>query len=361
MTARAQPSAPGRPLREEARPAATEVTEPAPGVLRLQLPIRMPGLGHTNCYAMEDERGWTVVDPGLPGPKPWKAMMRRFEAAGFRAADVHTVVVTHSHVDHFGGSGRLRATAGAKVVTSRSFRTWWDPDDVDDPDAWEGVEFDPDRMPWDRLTPWGGDHPRPPWRVRLRYSLARPLAKRFFPTPSPSVRLADAQTLRAGGREWVAVHTPGHTPDHLCLFDPDGGVLLSGDHVLPTITPHISGIDAGPDPLAAFEQSLHKVAGLEGVRHVLPAHGHPFTDLAGRVAAIHRHHEERLGRLRDAMGSTGEASVPELSRVLFRPHAWGPMADSETYAHLEHLRLAGEVARREVPLDEQGRFRYSLR
>jgi glyoxylase-like metal-dependent hydrolase (beta-lactamase superfamily II) len=354
-------TAPTRPMREEAQPASEDVAEAAPGILRLQLPIHMPGLGHVNCYAIEDERGWAVVDPGLPGPKSWKAMEHRFAAAGFRVGDVHTVVVTHSHIDHFGGSGRLRRAAGAAVVTSKSFRTWWDPDDVDDADAWEGVEFDADRAPWSRKTPWGGAHPRPPLRIRAKYAVLRQVRKRFFPTPSPSVRLADAETIKLGRREWVAVHTPGHTPDHLCLLDPDGGVLLSGDHVLPTITPHISGIDAGPDPLAAFEASLDKVAALPGVSHVLPAHGHPFADLPGRVTAIRHHHAERLERLRAAMASHGEASVPALSRELFRPAVWGPMAESETYAHLEHLRLAGTAARRELPdADDEGRFRYSL-
>ena len=103
----------------------------------------MPGLGHVNCYALEDERGWTVVDPGMPGPKSCKAMESRFAAAGFGVKDVHTVVVTHSHIDHFGGAGRLRKEAGADVVTSRSFRTWWDPDDVDEDSSrpGTGVEF----------------------------------------------------------------------------------------------------------------------------------------------------------------------------------------------------------------------------
>ena len=354
-------TAPSRPMREEARPATEDITEPAPGILRLQLPVHMPGLGHVNCYALEDGRGWTVVDPGLPGPKSWKAMEARFAAAGFGVRHVHTVVVTHSHVDHFGGAGRLRTKAGADVVSSRSFRTWWDPDDHDDPDAWEGVDFDADAMPWKRETPWGGTHPRPPLKVRARYRLLRPLSKRYFPTPSPSVRLDDAQAVTLGGREWVALHTPGHTPDHLCLLDADAGVLLSGDHVLPTITPHISGVDAGPDPLRAFEASLEKVAAIPGVRHVLPAHGHPFTDLGGRVADIERHHEERLGRLRDFMDELGWASVVDLSQRLFRPQVWGPMAESETYAHLEHLRLAGDAQRREVaPAGPGGRFEYSL-
>ena len=353
-------TAPTRSPREEAQPATDEVTEVAPGILRLQLPIRMPGLGHVNCYALEDERGWAVVDPGMPGPRPWKAMESRFHTAGFKAGDVHTVVVTHSHVDHFGGSGRLRKTSGAQVVTSKSFRTWWDPDDVDDPEAWAGVDFQSGH-PWERSTPWGGEHPKPPRSVRLKYAVLKPLAKQFFPTPSPSVRLADAETFRFGRRDWVAMHTPGHTPDHLCLFDPEGGVLLSGDHVLPTITPHISGIDAGPDPLTSFVQSLHKVAKLEGVRHVLPAHGHPFTDLPGRIEAIHRHHDERLESLRGFLVELGQGTVVDLSQRLFRQRVWGPMAQSETFAHLEHLRLAGEVTRRDVDgAAAGGRFVYEL-
>ena len=54
--------------REEQEDASTEVTEVASNVLRMQLPIRMPGLGHVNCYALLDDDGAAVVDPGLPGP-----------------------------------------------------------------------------------------------------------------------------------------------------------------------------------------------------------------------------------------------------------------------------------------------------
>ncbi len=315
----------------------------APGILRLQLPIDMPGLGHVNCYALEDPSGITLVDPGMPGPKSWKQLLDRFTRAGFGLRHVHTVVVTHSHIDHFGASGRLRVETGARVVTERSFRTWWDPNDAGDVelDLRPEGESEPDGLPWDRVTPWGGAHPRPPLSVRLRYKVLRPVMKQWFATPSPSLRLHDGEPAHLGGREWTAVHTPGHTTDHLCLFDQAGGVLLSGDHVLPSITPHISGLDAGPDPLTDFVASLDKVANLEGVRTVLPAHGHPFTDLQGRVTDIQAHHRERLERLRGLLGSLGEASVEQLSQRLFRPRSWGSMAESETYAHLEHLRTVG--------------------
>src|SRR5947207_3176686 len=95
-----------RPPERKSMPAAlmanSVVTELAPDVLRMQLPISMPGLGHVNCYALEDERGVAIVDPGMPGPATWKALADRLNQIGVRAADVHTIVITHSHPDHFG-------------------------------------------------------------------------------------------------------------------------------------------------------------------------------------------------------------------------------------------------------------------
>jgi hypothetical protein len=76
---------------------------------------------------------------------------------------------------------------------------------------------------------------------------------------------------------------------------------------------------------------------------VLPAHGHPFDDLPGRVKAIIAHHEERLSRLQTISADLGWASVIDISHELFAQRSWGRMAESETYAHLEHLRLQGRA------------------
>ena len=117
------------------------------------------------------------------------------------------------------------------------------------------------------------------------------------------------------------LHTPGHTEDHLCLFDPTEGVMLSGDHVLPTITPHIGGFNPQGDPLLDFFESLDKVAAYgPDVSIVLPAHGHPFDDLAGRAKAIQEHHVERLDLLRRTTEELGRpARVQEFSTHLFSP------------------------------------------
>ena len=347
-------------MRQEAEPATDEIDEVAPGILRMQLPLRMPGLGHVNCYILEDSRGVAIVDPGLPGRRPFTELTARLARAGVPLKRVHTVVVTHSHPDHFGGAGRVRSATGAEIVTHERFRMIWDrnePPDLDvedvadERDSREIAAISADvtrRRPWDP-PPWGGEGHRFTFKRRMRMRAAS-VAPRLFKTPVPSVRLADTEVIRLAGREWVGLHTPGHTEDHLCLYDPTEGVMLSGDHVLPTITPHIGGFDPQGDPLLDFFESLDKVAAYgPDVSIVLPAHGHPFDDLAGRAKAIQEHHVGRLDLLRTTTAELGRpARVQEFSTHLFSARAQGAMADSETFAHLEHLRRAGEIERRDL-------------
>lgn len=348
--------------RQESQPPDEAVTEVAPGILRCQLPVEMPGLGHVNAYLLVDSHGAALVDAGVPGAASWSALVARLGDAGFRASDIHTVVVTHSHPDHFGGAHRLAEEAGAKVVTHGAWQTRWsrasgsghscaDPEldraevalpdivlpDVDPADV-------PSTDPWAEPTPWGGESFVSRW-IRDNPAAGGDRRAGGWLPPEPDLGVADGETLALGGRRWRCLYTPGHTLDHLCLYDPEAGVLLSGDHVLPTITPHIPGIGGGRDSLAAYLASLDRVAQLPGGGVVLPAHGQPFTDLAARVAEIKAHHQGRLDRLCEIAAAIGPATVVAYSHELFREARWGPMAESEAYAHLQHLYLTSRLTR----------------
>ena len=87
---------------------------------------------------------------------------------------------------------------------------------------------------------------------------------------------------------------------------------------------------------------------LPGLTAVLPAHGHPFTDVSGRVDDIVGHHEDRLETIREAGHNLGQGTVESFMQRLFKERSWGDMAASETYAHLEHLRILGQATRNEV-------------
>ncbi|MCZ6598068.1 MAG: MBL fold metallo-hydrolase [Planctomycetota bacterium] len=355
--------------RQEQESARREISEVGPGILRMELPIRMPGLGHVNMYALVDDEGAAVVDPGMPGPATWKAIVDRLRQADLKVKDVHTVVVTHSHPDHFGGAARLAREAGAKVVAHRSFRfgplgpgaddaaevsvddlaAQRDGDGGGDAASDEGARKAQSNAmrKWSGTTPWGGKSPRPPLRVRLKWRAARFFGGAFVPEINRLVSHGDV--LRLAGREFFVMHTPGHTEDHICLHDPEEKIFLAGDHVLPSITPHISGLTHAPDPLDSFFESLDLVAATPDVKQVLPAHGHPFSDLKERAEAIKRHHDERLEKVKGIGRALGPSTVEAFSQKLFHPRSWGSMAESETFAHLEHLLHAGKAERSSGP------------
>ena len=264
------------------------------------------------------------------------------------------MIVTHSHPDHYGGAERIRSESGADIITHRLFRTFYDPTEPPDVDAEELALMM--RSPFD-APPWGGPAMDVPWQRRMRLRIGRTFPK-LMKVPQPSIRLAETDRMKFAKREWMAVHTPGHTHDHLCLFDPETGTLLSGDHVLPSITPHISGLTAHGDPLTLFFESLDKIGRFANeVSITLPAHGTPFHNVGERVQQIKDHHQERLQKLRDVSNDLSRpASVMEFSTHLFSPRAQGSMADSEAFAHLEHLRLLGDFDRH----DNNGVFEYVL-
>ena len=152
-------------------------------------------------YGLVDDRGLTVVDPGLPGPKSWKALKARLKTAGYDVKDIHTVIVTHSHPDHFGGAGRIKKEAGARAhhaqgvhhLVARRARARRSPrprpsgssrQAIDEADHYTGPsleelpalddddhaaldeitdEHQRQSVPWGGTTPWGGSkHPMPP-------------------------------------------------------------------------------------------------------------------------------------------------------------------------------------------------------
>jgi glyoxylase-like metal-dependent hydrolase (beta-lactamase superfamily II) len=160
--------------------------------------------------------------------------------------------------------------------------------------------------------------------------------------------LRGGETLRIGGDD---LHTPGHSLGHVCLFAPTRGLLLSGDHLLPSITPPVTferGFDA--DPLRSYLTSLRTIADLRPTL-VHPGHGRPFGDAVGRIEAIVRNKVRRLERIRAAIRERPR-TVTELADLLVAKAILAhqrQLAISETLAHIAYLRWSGAVERRTRP------------
>ena len=130
----------------------------------------------------------------------------------------------------------------------------------------------------------------------------------YAPGPEflPDVRIADGTEVAFGGAVLVAVHTPGHTPDHLCLRLDD--VLLTGDHIM-------GGSTVVIEDAAAYLDSLYKVRDL-GVARLEPGHGDAM-DEAG--AAVDEYIEHRLERERQLVAAIadGAGTVGDLVDVVY--------------------------------------------
>ena len=190
-------------------------------------------------------------------PRPARAGARSsssssaWPAPASRCARVHTVVVTHSHPDHFGGAGWVRDETGAEIVTHQRFRMIWDRTEPPDLDV-EDVAADAPASRTAAVGPAAVGRRGPPLPVQAADADARrePGARAVHDAgadrPPRRHRGHPPRRARVGRR----CTRPGHTEDHLCLFDPTEGVMLSGDHVLPTITPHIGGLSPQRRPAA---------------------------------------------------------------------------------------------------------------
>ncbi len=310
----------------------------APGVVRIELPLPIPALKVVNVYLIDGEDR-SLVDAGIHTAEAEAALREGLAEHGIRMEDLARTFVTHLHPDHFGMAGTLER-AGSSIVTHRPeaerARATWARDGrlIDATYAW----FDLHGM-----SPAVNDGMREAWiAMRSRVDDVERIAV-----------VDDGSTFDLGGRSARVVWTPGHTDFHAVLFDEDTGTLFAGDHVLPIITSNVGLYSfSRDDPLGDFLSSLRSMRALP-VRRVLPAHGEPFDDLAGRVDELLEHHRLRLeAALELCIGSDAYTIAKRLFTRLRSAHE-ERFALAETLAHLRHL----ERTDRAVP-DERRPVRW---
>jgi glyoxylase-like metal-dependent hydrolase (beta-lactamase superfamily II) len=251
-----------------------------PGLWSIPVPIPNNPLRYVLVYAFETDKGPYLVDAGWNTDDCFDVLCRGLTQAGFDIANVQGVLVTHIHPDHYGLAGRIREASGAWVALHPA-------DAALVHDRYEEPEDLIDRVAA-LLRRTGA----PDDEVQSLQRASMPVLP-FVVATHPDILLEDGDKPEVPGWDLVAIWTPGHTPGHLCVYERTLRLMLSGDHVLPRITPNISVSPQTPNPLADYLQSLVKV-GEYDAEEVLPAHEHRFVGLKARVDELVRHHEERF-------------------------------------------------------------------
>ena len=305
------------------------------------IPVPIPNnpLRYVSSYAFASGGGLVLLDTGWAAEESWQALVAGLGSIGASVEDVRGVLVSHMHLDHAGLAGRVREASGAWVAMHPADRALLASADLGDPERAVALE-----LAFLRSLGASADE--------AAASVGSPAAYRLFTSITlPDRELTDGDLADVPGWRLRAVHTPGHTPGHLCFVDEAAQRLFAGDHILPRITPNISVHPVeGARPLANYLESLAKVRDLD-VDEIMPAHEWRFRGLAQRADDIAAHHERRLGELLAAVADHPGATSWDLAGYLTWSRSWdqysGRMrisAVTETAAHVIELVRRGLVS-----------------
>lgn len=285
-----------------------------------------------NIYIIDDGEGLILVDCGSGMPQANAELAAGFSAVSdafgraVSLADISTILITHGHIDHFGGLNFVRqhtnAPIGVHILDRRVLSNHE-----------ERVVFSYRRL--ETFLESAGVSAEQREALMSVYLFA----KTYYRSTPVQFLLEEGQPTIGG----IGVyHVPGHCPGQVCLAVDD--VLLTADHVLSRITPH-----QAPESithhmgLSHYLDSLGKIAALTDYRLGLGGHEEPIDDIPGRIGDIRHAHDERLGKIADICREP--KSISEISRELFgRVDSYHVLlALEETGAHVEYLHQRGEL------------------
>jgi glyoxylase-like metal-dependent hydrolase (beta-lactamase superfamily II) len=292
-------------------------------------------------YLLFDCGPLTLIDTGSGYGQSNEQVLAGLEAVrtefgeSFELKDIRRILITHGHIDHFGGLSRMLELTDAEVgihvldrwvltayeerviVATKALRTYLQRAGVE-------TEFEPALMEM-----YG-------------------FSKKHVHSARVDLTLADEQEL--DGMRFI--HTPGHCPGQVCIAI--GDVLISADHILSHITPH-----QAPESITAWTGLGHYLEALEKVRRMpgfdiaLGGHEQPIREVYRRIEEIRTSHDRKLERVIDTIAeSTEPSTINTVTKVMY-PRALGftmLLALEEVGAHVEYLYQHGQL--RVTNLDE---------
>jgi glyoxylase-like metal-dependent hydrolase (beta-lactamase superfamily II) len=312
------------------------------GIFRIPVPVPFPQAGGpVNVYLLEEAGGgFLLFDAGLDTDVAREAVAAGFKALGRRFSEVSRVVVSHGHVDHYGGARTVQEAHGGELPVFAH------PADL--------PKIDESGPRWKDLAPrYGEEFARLGVPAEVVAAIAgtgestRRMARRVR-----GVRpVGEGDVLRLRHVTLEILHMPGHTPGLVCAYDRERRIFLSDDHLLEKVSPNPL-IEISPDreaprfrPLVAYLESAARLRALD-VDLVLPGHGPPFAEHRRVIDSLVSFYGKRQARIL-ALLEERPRTIWELTTALFP--ATRPLDSfltvSEVVANVEVLEARGAVVR----------------
>lgn len=316
-------------------PPVSQPVTVVPGICWLRLPLPF-ALDHVNVWLIEDGAGWALVDTGMGTPET-REVWQRLLADGSLGRPITRIVVTHCHPDHLGQAAWLAQRFDIPVDIT--------PGELEDAQRPHVMhEADADRL---AQTFYRANGATGQLLAHLVERCASFRAHRCA-LPERTRALHHGQTLQIGAHQWNVLVGRGHSPDHALLYCAALDLLISGDMVLPAISPNLSVTMHAPDanPIQDYLDALDMLADLPADTLVLPAHGEAFRGLPERRQVLREKLDERNLRLLSACDTplTAVDAMP----ILFARKLEGDdlvLALGEAASHLQYLFYRGWVER----------------
>ncbi len=310
------------------------VTREAEGVYRIRLKGPIGDIGHVNLYLIEkDDRSVTLVDTGFFSSAD--EIIDAIQSIYGKGVKVNQIIITHLHYDHYGSANMLAGKLSADIMLHERERI---------------IAKVIEELYLDKGNNMVNFLQLPEKVADKVYKVIRREIEIY---PKNVKTISDGDVISSSSGVWRIVHTPGHTPGHVCLFNEEKDVLISGDHILPGETSNVAYYPAeNYNPLLEFLKSLKKTERLSP-KLLLPSHGDAFTGIRERVSFLFKHHEKRLQEVMDGMRE--EKTIPGIARhVTWSRGGFDGLTDFdkwlailETLSHAEFLAYCG-VARRKL-------------
>ncbi len=319
------------------------MTEIIPGIERLKIPLPSAKLllGYVNVYLVKGNDGYLLIDTGWGTVEAFDSLEKQLAERGIDFKDISQIVSTHIHPDHYGLSGKLKQLSGAKVILHRLETNMVD-------DRYVNVD-----TLLQNLAKWLHSNGVPD-EVLSKLEKASLGAIEFVKPAVPDVTLNGGETISTGTFSFKVLWTPGHSPGHICLYEPDHKILFSGDHILPTISSHIGKHPQSSDnPLSEYIASLKILKPLD-VKLVLNGHEEPANSLRERIDELLHHHEHRISEIMQNLKTEPMTAYDIANRITWLSDINGVSFDKlsswdkrlallETLSHLELMRVGGKI------------------
>ena len=327
-----------------------------PGIHQIKLPIPSPNnqVTHINLHLVLGNDGCLLVDTGWNTAWAFNALEEQLKEIGVGFEDITQIIITHMHGDHYGLSGKLKELSKATLAMHHVENALID-------SRYVNLEkFSADLIIWLQFN-------GVPEMEIHRLDAALQGEKKLVLITRPDIILQGGENIPFGPFNFEVLWTPGHSPGHICLYEPARRILLSGDHILPTIFPNVGLYPhSGENPLGHYLSSLRAMEHLQ-VDLILPSHEDVFTDFRQRIQEIYHHHEERrdaiIGVLKEGDKTAYEVSqeITWILNGITMSYAELPPLDKRlavmsALAHLEKLRREEVVGT--IPVD--GTIFYSV-